>query len=57
MDWDTVDFTKALAIEELPVVSSICEPSHGSEVPVIDGKVFLRGYAWSGGGRKIVRVS
>ncbi|XP_003740501.1 sulfite oxidase [Galendromus occidentalis] len=56
VDWDTVDFKKAPAIEELPVVSSICDPADGSEVPIVDGKVFLRGYAWSGGGRKIVRV-
>ncbi|XP_022711674.1 sulfite oxidase-like [Varroa jacobsoni] len=56
VDWDTVDFKSAPAIEELPVISSICDPLDGTQAQVIDGKIHFRGYAWSGGGRKIVRV-
>lgn len=56
VDWDTVDFKSAPAIEELPVTSSFCEPINGSHVRVVDGSITVRGYAWSGGGRKIVRV-
>lgn len=56
VDWDTVDFKKSPAIQELPVISAICEPSEGESVKVKNGKVKVKGYAWSGGGRKIVRV-
>ncbi|XP_066965362.1 sulfite oxidase isoform X2 [Macrobrachium rosenbergii] len=56
IDWDTVDFTKSPAIQELPVISAICVPEEGETLKVVDGKVSLRGYAWSGGGRKIIRV-
>nr|XP_027234030.1 probable sulfite oxidase, mitochondrial [Penaeus vannamei]XP_027234100.1 probable sulfite oxidase, mitochondrial [Penaeus vannamei] len=56
VDWDTVDFKKSPAIQELPVISAICEPLEGGTVKVKNGKVKLRGYAWSGGGRKIIRV-
>ncbi|XP_064079755.1 sulfite oxidase-like [Macrobrachium nipponense] len=56
IDWDTVDFTKSPAIQELPVISAICVPEEGETLKVVDGKVSLKGYAWSGGGRKIIRV-
>ncbi|XP_037823672.1 sulfite oxidase, mitochondrial isoform X2 [Lucilia sericata] len=56
-DWDTVDFTKSPAIQAMPVTSAICTPAHGDKVKVSeDGFVEVRGYAWSGGGRRIVRV-
>jgi len=56
-DWDTVDFTKAPAIQELPVTSVVCEPLNHQVVSLDkDGKLALRGYAWSGGGRSVVRV-
>ncbi|KAG5873360.1 hypothetical protein JTB14_022963 [Gonioctena quinquepunctata] len=55
-DWDTVDFTKSPAIQELPVISAICKPNQGDTVEVEDGKISVKGYAWSGGGQKIVRV-
>lgn len=54
VDWDTVDFDSAPAIQELPVTSAICNPPDGSSVK--RGDLHLKGYAWSGGGRKIVRV-
>ncbi|CAG0891391.1 unnamed protein product [Darwinula stevensoni] len=56
VDWDTVDFKSAPAIQELPVMSLICEPGNGWRVKAKDGKIAVKGYAWSGGGRKIVRV-
>ncbi|EEZ97850.1 sulfite oxidase, mitochondrial [Tribolium castaneum] len=55
-DWDTVDFTKSPAIQELPVISAICQPSEGQTVQTDDGHILVKGYAWSGGGQKIVRV-
>ncbi|XP_073830664.1 sulfite oxidase [Musca autumnalis] len=56
-DWDTVDFTKSPAIQAMPVTSAICTPLPGEKVKVTaDGFVEVRGYAWSGGGRRIVRV-
>ncbi|XP_076066084.1 sulfite oxidase isoform X2 [Oratosquilla oratoria] len=57
VDWDTVDFKKSPAIQELPVISGICDPVEGEKIKVNEeGKVKVRGYAWSGGGRKIIRV-
>ncbi|XP_078033227.1 sulfite oxidase [Augochlora pura] len=55
-DWDDVDFSKAPAIQEMPVVSAICTPESMETVKVNDGKINVKGYAWSGGGRKIIRV-
>ncbi|XP_044851409.1 sulfite oxidase, mitochondrial isoform X3 [Mauremys mutica] len=54
VDWDTVDFTTAPAIQELPVQSAITEPAPGATVP--PGELTVKGYAWSGGGRGVVRV-
>jgi len=57
VDWNNVDFTKSPAIQELPVQSAICEPEDGDLVHLDEnGKIHLKGYAWSGGGRGIVRV-
>lgn len=55
-DWNTVDFSKSYAIQELPVISAICRPSDGELLTVKDGFVTVKGYAWSGGGKKIIRV-
>ncbi|XP_035231745.1 sulfite oxidase-like isoform X2 [Stegodyphus dumicola] len=55
-NWDNVDFKTAPAIQELPVNSAICKPSDGSSVMLQNGLIKVEGYAWSGGGRKIVRV-
>jgi Mo-co oxidoreductase dimerisation domain len=51
VDWDTVDFSKSAAIQELPVTSAICSPEEGTAVSVHDKSVTVKGYAWSGGGR------
>lgn len=55
IDWHNVDFTSVPPIYELPVQSVICEPEAGS-VLEDDEEVTVKGYAWSGGGRGIVRV-
>ncbi|XP_077541565.1 sulfite oxidase isoform X2 [Haemaphysalis longicornis] len=55
-DWDTVDFTSAPAIQELPITSVVCSPAEGEAVTPQEGKVAVKGYAWSGGGRRVVRV-
>lgn len=56
-DWDTVDFKKSPAIQAMPVTSAICTPAQGEKVKITDdGFIEVRGYAWSGGGRRIVRV-
>ncbi|CDF35113.1 Sulfite oxidase, Mitochondrial SUOX [Chondrus crispus] len=52
VDWDTVDFTKAPSIQEMPVVSSICDHSLDGEKKTIS----MSGYAWSGDGKGIIRV-
>ena len=56
VDWDTVDFSSAPSIQELPVTSAISEPANGSSVSADDEEVTVKGYAWSGGGRGIARV-
>jgi len=52
VDWDTVDFSKSEAIQDMPVTSSITSHSVDPDT----GDLLLRGYAWSGGGRKVLRV-
>ncbi|GBF97565.1 hypothetical protein Rsub_10166 [Raphidocelis subcapitata] len=42
--------------DEMNVVSAICEPLPGAEVSVHEGEVTVKGYAWSGGGRDVIRV-
>ncbi|XP_061688358.1 sulfite oxidase, mitochondrial isoform X1 [Syngnathoides biaculeatus] len=55
-DWDTVNFKSAPAIQELPVQSAITVPANGAVVSRADEEVTVKGYAWSGGGREVVRV-
>lgn len=55
-DWDTVDFKSAPAIQELPVQSAITNLADGSSVDRDMEDVTVKGYAWSGGGREVVRV-
>lgn len=42
-DWDSVDFTKSPAIQELPVISAICQPNEGDAVKVVDGHILIKG--------------
>lgn len=55
-DWDTVDFKSAPAIQELPVQSAITNLADGSSIDRDTEQVTVKGYAWSGGGREVVRV-
>eukprot|EP00189_Rhodosorus_marinus_P013086 CAMPEP_0184738324 /NCGR_PEP_ID=MMETSP0315-20130426/1003_1 /TAXON_ID=101924 /ORGANISM="Rhodosorus marinus, Strain UTEX LB 2760" /LENGTH=549 /DNA_ID=CAMNT_0027205989 /DNA_START=781 /DNA_END=2430 /DNA_ORIENTATION=- len=50
VDWHNVDFSTAPAIQELPVISAICSAR------VEEDEVVVQGYAYSGGGRGIIRV-
>jgi sulfite oxidase len=44
VDWDTVDFTKSPAIQELPVTSAICSPVKGDTVTLTpEGKMVVEG--------------
>ncbi|XP_023021454.2 sulfite oxidase isoform X4 [Leptinotarsa decemlineata] len=54
--YNNVDYTKSPAIQELPVTSAICKPSENDTVQVNNGTIPVKGYAYSGGGQKIVRV-
>ena len=40
----------------MPVVSAISTPLANSTVESFDGTIEVKGYAWSGGGRDIIRV-
>lgn len=53
---DNLDWSAAPAIQEMPVQSAICEPAAGQELSCYDGEVTMKGYAWSGGGKDIIRV-
>ncbi|CAG5982159.1 unnamed protein product [Menidia menidia] len=55
-DWDTVDFKSAPAIQELPIQSAITSPADGAMIDRSEETITVKGYAWSGGGREVVRV-
>lgn len=56
-DWDNVDFSKSPAIQNMPVTSAICTPKSDQQIKRnLNGTITVKGYAWSGGGNKIVRV-
>lgn len=55
-DWDTVDFKSAPAIQELPIQSAVTTPADGAVIDRSAEEVTVKGYAWSGGGREVVRV-
>ncbi|XP_052750154.1 sulfite oxidase isoform X2 [Galleria mellonella] len=54
--WETADFSSAPPVYSLPVTSVVCDPQDGDTVAVKDGCIEVRGYAYSGGGAKILRV-
>ncbi|TDH71743.1 hypothetical protein CCR75_002189 [Bremia lactucae] len=62
VDYSRDDYWKfaGASIQELPVQSAITEPKDGSVHVVTDTSdssiVTVKGYAWSGGGRNIIRV-
>lgn len=53
---DNLDWSSAPAIQDMPVVSAICEPAQGHTISKYDGEVDVKGYAWSGGGKDVIRV-
>lgn len=56
VDWDTVEWKSAPAIQDQPVQSAICEPPNGTTIDRNSDHLKIRGYAVSGGGRGIIRV-
>jgi sulfite oxidase len=56
VDWNNVNFDHAPAIQEMPVQSAICDPPNNSNIDLDTDELKISGYAWSGGGRGIVRV-
>lgn len=42
-NWDNVDFSKSPAIQEMPVVSAICEPQNSDVVEIKNGKIRVKG--------------
>ncbi len=50
VDWDNVDWDSMPSIQELPVISAISVARQEGDSLVVHG------YAWSGGGRKVIRV-
>jgi sulfite oxidase len=55
-DWANLDWSKAPAIQEMPVTSAILVPAPDSTIPIGEDTVTVKGYAVAGGGREIVRV-
>lgn len=53
VDWNTVDFGSAPAIQEMPVQSAICTAVRDADRP---NTAHVEGYAWSGDGKGIIRV-
>ncbi|CAI2358169.1 unnamed protein product [Caenorhabditis sp. 36 PRJEB53466] len=51
LKWETVP-----SIQEYPVQCVICSPAPNTKVDRDDGIVDISGYAWSGGGRGIIRI-
>lgn len=43
VDWDTVDFSKSPAIQDLPVTSAICSPAAGDSVVSSNGSIPIKG--------------
>lgn len=54
--FDELNYDKEPAMHDNPVQSAITSPESGETVKVVDGKITLQGYAYSGGGRTVVRV-
>jgi sulfite oxidase len=51
-----INIEKLTSLQEMPVQSAIVKPLEGQDVEVRDGRFKVNGYAWSGGGRGIIRV-
>lgn len=53
---DPLPFDSTPPIQEYPVQSAICVPAPNSKIPTGTKTINVSGYAWSGGGRGIIRV-
>ena len=56
VNWNNINWDSATSIQELPVQSLICHPPPGSVFASDVDEIELTGYAWSGGGRNVIRV-
>ncbi|XP_045468976.1 sulfite oxidase, mitochondrial-like isoform X2 [Harmonia axyridis] len=56
VSYENLDWNLSPPVDELPVISAICEPVNGGTANVSNGKINVKGYAFSGGGQKILRV-
>jgi len=56
VDWSSVNWRSAPAIQDMPVQSAICDPVPNSTFPSTTEELTIKGYAWSGAGRGIIRV-
>lgn len=56
VDWGNVDWDSAPAIQDTNVQSAIVEPKPGSSLEGPLDEVEVRGFAFSGGGKGIIRV-
>ncbi|CAG9766775.1 unnamed protein product [Ceutorhynchus assimilis] len=52
----TADYEKAPSIQAVPVHSVICRPKARDSVQVVEGRIDVKGFAYAGGGNKIIRV-
>ena len=53
---ENADWTRGLMLGELPVNAVICNPHDGATVPADIADIMVRGYALTGGGRRVERV-
>lgn len=53
---DGIDISAYAPIQEMPVQSAILSPRQGAAVAEPGDEIEVKGFAWSGGGRGIVRV-
>ncbi|KAE9551963.1 hypothetical protein FO519_004815 [Halicephalobus sp. NKZ332] len=53
---DPLDWSSIPSISEYPIQSAICIPQPGMKVDRDEEEIDVAGYAWSGGGRGIIRV-
>lgn len=58
VDMFNLDYKQAISIQEMPVQSAICDPIDGETITIDRGqvKIPVKGYAYSGGGKMVVRV-
>jgi len=56
-EWGSaVDYSCVPAIQDMPVQSAILSPLDLSTLPPDSESIQVEGYAWSGGGRKVIRL-